>query len=128
MQMIIRHPRHPSHLCQDPNSISRTFLEQLVLISFLQCVVVAEIYLMVWEFMPSLPIGVTFCHSSGKFQIMQCMSTFSPVFRHQHLINILKSSVLSQYLPRRSKRSKVISHCCFGHIVSRSRGLPFNTP
>ena len=109
-------PQHPRNPCQDPDLISRTFLEQLVLISFLQCVVVAEIYLMVWEFMPSLPIGVTFCHSSGKFQIMQYMSTFSPVFRHQHLINILKSSVLSQYLPRRSKRSKVISHCCFGPL------------
>ena len=31
--MIIRHPSHPSHLCQDPDSISRTFLEQVVLVS-----------------------------------------------------------------------------------------------
>ena len=29
LQMIIH---HPSHLCQDPDSISRTFLEQLVLV------------------------------------------------------------------------------------------------
>ena len=35
LQMIIRHPRHPSHLCQDPNSISRTFLEQLVLVNLI---------------------------------------------------------------------------------------------
>ena len=28
MQMIIRQPRHPSHLCQDSGSISRTFLRQ----------------------------------------------------------------------------------------------------
>ena len=33
MQMIIRHPRHPSHLCQDPDSISQTFLEQFVLVA-----------------------------------------------------------------------------------------------
>ena len=30
--MIIRHPPHPSHLCQDPDSISRTFPEQCVLV------------------------------------------------------------------------------------------------
>ena len=30
--MIIGHPRHPSHLCQDPDSILRTFLEQYVLV------------------------------------------------------------------------------------------------
>ena len=30
--MIIRQPRHPSHLCQGPDSISRTFLEQFVLV------------------------------------------------------------------------------------------------
>ena len=30
--MIIRHPRHHSHLCQDPDSILRTFLEQYVLV------------------------------------------------------------------------------------------------
>ena len=33
--MIIRHPCHPSHLCQDPNSISRTFLEQLVIVDLI---------------------------------------------------------------------------------------------
>ena len=32
MQMIICHPCHPSHLCQDPDAISRTFLEQFVLV------------------------------------------------------------------------------------------------
>ena len=32
--MIICHPCHPSHLCQDPDSISRTFLEQFVLCSW----------------------------------------------------------------------------------------------
>ena len=32
LQMIIRHPPHPSHLCQDPDSISRTFPEQCVLV------------------------------------------------------------------------------------------------
>ena len=31
LQMIIRHPCHPSHLCQDPDSIWRTFVEQFVL-------------------------------------------------------------------------------------------------
>ena len=30
--MIIRHPRHPNHLSQDLDSISRTFLEQFVLV------------------------------------------------------------------------------------------------
>ena len=30
--MIIRHPRHLSHLSQDPDSISRTFLEQFALV------------------------------------------------------------------------------------------------
>ena len=32
MQMIICHPLHLSQLCQDPYSISRTFLEQFVLV------------------------------------------------------------------------------------------------
>ena len=30
--MIIRHPRHPNHLSQDPDSILQTFLEQFVLV------------------------------------------------------------------------------------------------
>ena len=30
--MIIRRPRHPNHLSQDPDSISQTFLEQFVLV------------------------------------------------------------------------------------------------
>ena len=30
LQMIIRHPSHPSDLCQDPDSISGTFLERFV--------------------------------------------------------------------------------------------------
>ena len=32
LQMIIRHPRQLSQLCQDPDLISQTFLEQFVLI------------------------------------------------------------------------------------------------
>ena len=32
LQMIIRRPHHPSHLCQDSDSTSRTFLEQFVLV------------------------------------------------------------------------------------------------
>ena len=32
LQMIICHPRHPNHLSQDLNSISRTFLEQFALV------------------------------------------------------------------------------------------------
>ena len=32
MQMVICHPHHPSHLYKDPDSISRTFLEQFVLV------------------------------------------------------------------------------------------------
>ena len=32
---IICNPRHPSHLSQDPDSISRTFLEQFVLVKSL---------------------------------------------------------------------------------------------
>ena len=35
LQMIICHPRHPNHLSQDPDSISRTFLEQFALVLFL---------------------------------------------------------------------------------------------
>ena len=35
LQMIIRHPRHPNHLSQDLNSISRTFLEQFALVSII---------------------------------------------------------------------------------------------
>ena len=31
--LIIYLPRHSSHLCQDPDSISQTFLEQFVLVS-----------------------------------------------------------------------------------------------
>ena len=31
LQMIIRHPRQPTYLCQDTDSISQTFLEQFVL-------------------------------------------------------------------------------------------------
>ena len=34
LRMIIRHPCHPSSPCQDPVSILRTFLEQLVLVAF----------------------------------------------------------------------------------------------
>ena len=34
--LIIYHRRHPSHLCQDPYSILRTFLEQFVLVYFLR--------------------------------------------------------------------------------------------
>ena len=30
-QVIICHPRHPSHICQDPDSISWTFVEKIVL-------------------------------------------------------------------------------------------------
>ena len=30
--MIVCYPRHPIHLCQDPESISRTFLEQFALV------------------------------------------------------------------------------------------------
>ena len=33
--MIIRQPRHPNHLSQDPDSISLTFLEQFVLVHFI---------------------------------------------------------------------------------------------
>ena len=33
LQMIIRHPRHPNHLSQDLDSISRTFLEQFALVT-----------------------------------------------------------------------------------------------
>ena len=33
LQIITWHPCHPSQLCQDPDSISRTFLEQFVLVS-----------------------------------------------------------------------------------------------
>ena len=29
--LSLSHPRHPSHICQDPDSISCTFLEQFVL-------------------------------------------------------------------------------------------------
>ena len=36
LQMIIRHPRHPSHLCKVPVSISRSFLEQFVLVLFVR--------------------------------------------------------------------------------------------
>ena len=32
MELIIPQPCHPSHLCQDPDSISRTFLKQFVLV------------------------------------------------------------------------------------------------
>ena len=32
LQIIIHHPRHPTHLCQDTDSISRTFQEQFVLV------------------------------------------------------------------------------------------------
>ena len=32
LQMIIRHPCYPSHVCQDSDSISRTFLEQFALV------------------------------------------------------------------------------------------------
>ena len=32
IRRIIRNPRHPSHLSQDPDSIFRTFLEQFVLV------------------------------------------------------------------------------------------------
>ena len=32
LQMIIRYPHHHCHLCQDPGSISRTFLEQFGLV------------------------------------------------------------------------------------------------
>ena len=32
LQMIICHPRHSSHLCQDSDSIPRTFLKQFVLV------------------------------------------------------------------------------------------------
>ena len=32
LQMIIRHLHHPSHLCQDPESISQTFLVQFVFV------------------------------------------------------------------------------------------------
>ena len=34
LQMIIHHPCHPNHPCQDPDSISRTFLEHLFLVHF----------------------------------------------------------------------------------------------
>ena len=34
--MIISHPRYPSQLCQDPDSISWTFLEQFVLVKIIQ--------------------------------------------------------------------------------------------
>ena len=33
LQMIISHPRHPNHLSQDLDSISRTFLEQFALVT-----------------------------------------------------------------------------------------------
>ena len=33
LHVIIRHPRHPNHLSKDPDSISRTFLEQFALFS-----------------------------------------------------------------------------------------------
>ena len=33
-QIIIYHPRHPSHLCQDPDSILRTLFEQFVLVAY----------------------------------------------------------------------------------------------
>ena len=33
LQMIMRHPRLPNHLSQDPDLISRTFLEQFALVS-----------------------------------------------------------------------------------------------
>ena len=32
MQMIILHPRHPNHLSKDPDSISRTLLEQFAFV------------------------------------------------------------------------------------------------
>ena len=32
LQMIVRYPRHLIHLCQNPDSIWRTFLEQFVLV------------------------------------------------------------------------------------------------
>ena len=32
LKIIFYQPRHSSHLCQDPDSISRTFLEQFVLV------------------------------------------------------------------------------------------------
>ena len=34
LQMIIRHPHYPNHLSQDPDSISRTFLEQFDIVCF----------------------------------------------------------------------------------------------
>ena len=34
LQIIVRHPCHLSHLCQDLDSITRTFLIQFVLVSF----------------------------------------------------------------------------------------------
>ena len=34
LQMVIPHPRHPNHLSQDRDSISRTFLEQFAHVEF----------------------------------------------------------------------------------------------
>ena len=42
--MIILHPRHSNHLCQDPDSISQTFLEQFVLVNKVRAVEQKEIF------------------------------------------------------------------------------------
>ena len=44
LQMIIRHPRHPNHLSQDPDSISRTFLEQFAPVLFTPSLLSTKFY------------------------------------------------------------------------------------
>ena len=48
LQMIIRPPRYPNHLSQDPNSISRTFLEQFALVSAFSCMLFFTVYSILW--------------------------------------------------------------------------------
>ena len=62
--MIIRLPRHPNYLSQDPESISRTFLEQFALVS----VKVETIPL--W--LVSETLDETFYTFSGTYKLVAC--------------------------------------------------------
>ena len=116
LQMIFCHTRHPSHLCQDPDSLSRTFLEQGVLVIFLAHSAAVEL---IWKSVPQT-LGLGTCtHVRLLFNLKSLVKTYLYVIRTTRCWKeTLSVKLLDQFdlWPLQTWRS------FFWHFLWQSRG------
>ena len=78
LQMIICHPRHHSQLCQDPDSISQTFLEQLDLVDLCEFCKDQWVFCYLKELVGSVFFNYLFC----QFHCFVCFDRIK-LYHHQ---------------------------------------------